>query len=72
MYERLEELAEEEELPEDVLLEAKRLGFSDKQIGAAAQGTELAVRASREKHGELIMFLVVGCSWDVRKGGCVS
>lgn len=52
MYERLESLAEEEELPEDVLREAKQLGFSDKQIGGAAQGTELAVRALREKHGE--------------------
>lgn len=53
MYERLESLAEEEELPEDVLRAAKQLGFSDKQIGGAAQGTELAVRALREKHGIL-------------------
>lgn len=53
MYERLEGLAEEEELPEEVLREAKQLGFSDKQIGGAAEGTELAVRALREKHGIL-------------------
>ena len=51
MYEHLESLAKEEELPEDVLLEAKKLGFSDKQIGGAAQGTEQAVRNLREKHG---------------------
>ncbi|KAG0725355.1 CAD protein [Chionoecetes opilio] len=53
MYARLEGLAEEEELPVKVLREAKQLGFADKQIGHAAQGTELAVRASRMKHGIL-------------------
>lgn len=58
MYERLEGLAEEEELPEEVLREAKQLGFSDKQIGGAAEGTELAVRALREKHGGSLYYRV--------------
>ncbi|MPC14224.1 CAD protein [Portunus trituberculatus] len=53
MYEHLESLAEEEELSEDMLRKAKKLGFSDKQIGGAAEGTEQAVRDLREKHGIL-------------------
>lgn len=32
------------QLPADLLLRAKKLGFADKQIGALCQSTELAVR----------------------------
>lgn len=52
MYDQLENLTDEE-LSENILREAKQLGFSDKQIGKAVQCTELAVRALREKHGIL-------------------
>lgn len=52
MYEHLEKLSDEE-LSETVLYQAKKLGFSDKQIGKAVQCTDLAVRALREKHGIL-------------------
>ncbi|XP_042188862.1 CAD protein isoform X2 [Callorhinchus milii] len=36
-------------IPRDVLLKAKRLGFSDKQIAMAIQSTELAVRRLRQE-----------------------
>ena len=51
MYDKLEGMVDEE-LSEDLLLQAKQMGFSDKQIGKAVQCTELAVRALREKHSK--------------------
>ena len=39
-------------LSKDILLEAKKLGFSDKQIAVALAQTEVNVRAFREENGE--------------------
>ena len=39
-------------LSKKILLEAKKLGFSDKQIAVALAQTEVNVRAFREEHGE--------------------
>ena len=39
-------------LSKEILLEAKKLGFSDKQIAVALAQTEVNVRAFREEHGE--------------------
>ncbi|XP_053315882.1 CAD protein isoform X2 [Spea bombifrons] len=44
---------DETTMPRDVLLRAKQLGFSDKQIAQAVQSTELAVRKMRKE-------------WDIR------
>ena len=38
-------------LPVEQLIVAKKLGFSDKQIGRFVSGTELGVRALRKQHG---------------------
>lgn len=46
-YHMLLESMDQKHLPYDVLLAAKQLGFSDKQIAAAVESTELAVRKQR-------------------------
>ncbi|CEH13480.1 carbamoyl-phosphate synthase [Ceraceosorus bombacis] len=38
-------------LPPEVLVQAKQLGFSDRQIGGFLGSTELAVRSLRKEHG---------------------
>lgn len=38
-------------VPYKVLLKAKRLGFSDKQIASFVQSTDLVIRKFREEHG---------------------
>lgn len=52
LYSRLSEL-NQRSLSKDILLQAKRYGFSDKQIASAVQSTELAVRKHREETGIL-------------------
>ncbi|XP_066960303.1 multifunctional protein CAD isoform X3 [Macrobrachium rosenbergii] len=52
MYDLLENHSDED-LSESILLQAKQLGFSDKQIAKSVQCTELAVRALRDKHNIL-------------------
>ncbi|XP_071964992.1 multifunctional protein CAD-like [Antedon mediterranea] len=42
---------QEKELPKDLLLEAKQLGFCDRQIAKAIMSTELAVRTMRQTMG---------------------
>ncbi|XP_076067925.1 carbamoyl-phosphate synthetase 2, aspartate transcarbamylase, and dihydroorotase rudimentary isoform X2 [Oratosquilla oratoria] len=51
MYEILESHGDVQDIPTDLLLAAKCLGFSDMQIACAVEQTELAVRALREKKG---------------------
>jgi len=48
----LESLPSNRSIPYDVLLKAKQLGFSDKQIGSCVRKTELVIRQVREKSGE--------------------
>ncbi|XP_012282439.1 CAD protein [Orussus abietinus] len=48
-YELLENL-DQTKLSHEVLLGAKRIGFSDKQIAAAVKSTELAVRKQRQEN----------------------
>jgi carbamoyl-phosphate synthase/aspartate carbamoyltransferase/dihydroorotase len=47
MYKKLES----SKLDKELLLEAKKLGFSDKQIGKCIQSTEIAVRNLRKQYG---------------------
>lgn len=49
-YTQLESLSVKE-LTADLLLEAKQMGFSDKQIASCIGSTELAIRSKREDHG---------------------
>lgn len=44
------------DLSPEILLEAKRFGFSDKQIAQCVKSTELAVRKKRCECGELFYF----------------
>lgn len=41
----------EKELTSQLLLNAKRMGFSDKQIASCIGSTELAIRSKREEYG---------------------
>merc|ERR1711911_126334 len=41
----------EEQLKSQLLLEAKQMGFSDKQIAVCIGSTELAIRSKREEYG---------------------
>ncbi|XP_076265993.1 carbamoyl-phosphate synthetase 2, aspartate transcarbamylase, and dihydroorotase rudimentary isoform X2 [Rhynchophorus ferrugineus] len=50
-YSSLMETVDQTNLTSDVLLKAKQLGFSDKQIAAAVKSTELAIRRTREEFG---------------------
>lgn len=47
----MEELPVQEAIPHDVLLKAKQLGFSDKQIASFVKKTELVIRKQRERKG---------------------
>ena len=48
---KLLETFKQSTLPVEHLVVAKKLGFSDKQIGRFVSGTELGVRALRKQHG---------------------
>ncbi|XP_022667529.1 CAD protein-like isoform X2 [Varroa destructor] len=50
MYGHLETFRGSDNLGRDILLRAKKLGFSDKQIAECIQSTELRVRRMREEH----------------------
>lgn len=47
----MEQLPVQELIPQDILMKAKQLGFSDKQIASFVKKTELIVRKQREKRG---------------------
>lgn len=47
----MEELPFQEIIPHDILLKAKQLGFSDKQIASFVKKAELVIRKQREKRG---------------------
>lgn len=49
-YNNLESQSEKE-LTSELLLEAKQMGFSDKQIASCIGSTELAIRSKREEYG---------------------
>jgi carbamoyl-phosphate synthase/aspartate carbamoyltransferase/dihydroorotase len=51
-YNNLESQSEKE-LTSQLLLESKRMGFSDKQIASCIGSTELAIRSKREEYGKL-------------------
>lgn len=53
-YSQLESISVQE-LTADLLLEAKRMGFSDKQIAFCVGSTELAIRSKREEYGNVIL-----------------
>jgi carbamoyl-phosphate synthase large subunit len=46
-------------LTEELLLEAKRLGYSDRQIALAAGTTEQAIQAMREEYGQRVVYKLV-------------
>lgn len=48
----LELEAAKKSMPHKLLLQAKKLGFSDKQIAACVKRTELAIRDLRHEYGE--------------------
>ena len=48
----MESLPLNQSVPRDVLLKAKQLGFSDKQIASFVKKTELVIRQLREKLGD--------------------
>ncbi|GJQ71591.1 CAD [Trypoxylus dichotomus] len=50
-FHMLLESRDQNTLSQDILLRAKQMGFSDKQIAAAVKSTELAVRMQREERG---------------------
>ncbi|XP_014663678.1 PREDICTED: CAD protein-like [Priapulus caudatus] len=54
-YERLE-YYRGTELPRDVLLDAKRLGFSDRQIAYCVQSLETAIKALKEENIETVLI----------------
>ena len=56
-YSSLESLSVKEELSAGLLLESKRMGFSDKQIAACIGSTELAIRSKREEYGNFKKLL---------------
>lgn len=47
----LESLDPHQTIPDNVLLQAKQLGFSDKQIASFVKNTELVIRKRREERG---------------------
>lgn len=47
----MESLNPHQTIPDDLLLQAKQLGFSDKQIASFVKKTELIIRKQREKKG---------------------
>jgi len=49
------------ELTKDILVEAKQIGFSDKQIAICVKSTELNVRSVRERCGMLLSRCVWIC-----------
>lgn len=49
----MEALPSNKTIPDDVLLKAKQLGFSDKQIASFLKKTELVIRKRREERGNL-------------------
>jgi len=49
---RIESLGPKQ-LTQELIMEAKQLGFSDKQIATCVKSTELAVRHTREEFGTL-------------------
>lgn len=49
MYETLRRLGNRNDMPREILLAAKKIGFSDKQIASAIKSTEIAVRKQREE-----------------------
>lgn len=48
----MESLSPNQAIPDDVLLKAKQLGFSDKQIASFVKKTELVIRKRREERGK--------------------
>lgn len=50
----MESLRPNQRIPHEMLLKAKRLGFSDKQIAFFVKKTELVIRQRREKSGLLL------------------
>ena len=49
----LESLPSNQSISDDILLKAKKLGFSDKQIAFFTKKTELVIRKRREEMGKL-------------------
>ena len=47
----VEQLNVEDQLTSQLLLQAKQMGFSDKQIAGSIGSTELAIRSKREEYG---------------------
>lgn len=58
----MESLPSNQSISDDVLLKAKKLGFSDKQIASFTKKTELVIRKRREERGAFRIIFSIRAS----------
>ncbi|XKL69172.1 hypothetical protein PGB90_006941 [Kerria lacca] len=67
----MENLSTNQLIPDDVLLKAKQLGFSDKQIASFVKKTELIIRKRREERGSGVYRIGSSVEFDWCAVGCL-